>query len=82
MWAPMMGWNWGEGAGWWMITMVIANVAFWGGLVALCVWALGHFTGSARGEHHDPVAIARERLARGEITREQYEEIRTTLATR
>ena len=50
------------------------------GIVLLVVWAVRSMGGS--GQHHpaappvdDACAIARARLAKGEITKEQYEEI-------
>ncbi len=80
-WGPMMGGPWSEGAWWMMALMGVINVVFWGAIVALGVWALRRVTQPARAERPSPEEIARERYARGEITREQFEEIRTTLAS-
>lgn len=86
-------WHSGEGMGWWMVWGGIMMVLFWGVIVALVVWlvqsatrreagapppASGTRTGAAPP---DPLDIAKERFARGEITREQFEEIRRTLQT-
>jgi putative membrane protein len=67
----MSGWNWV-----WMSTMM---VLFWGVLIVFGIWAVRSFTDKGRS----PLEIARERYARGEITREQFEEIqRGVLAAR
>ncbi len=72
-------WHTADGLGWWMLWGTVMMVFFWGGLIALVVWIV-HSVGGGRGPSRvDPVEIARERYARGEITREQFEEIRRTL---
>ncbi len=71
------GWGWG-----WMILMMILMIVFWGGVIALIVWAVTRFarrTGSTITHRTDPLDIAKERYARGEITKEQYEQIRRDL---
>jgi len=57
---------------------------FWGAIIALVVWGIRVLTGR-RGESleaKDPLEIARRRYARGEITREQLEEMEDTLGGR
>ena len=63
--------------GWWMIIVWIIVI----GLVLWGIIALVRYTGSARrtAQKDDPVDIAKERYARGEITREEYERIRKDL---
>lgn len=84
MWGPgmmgpwMMGQGW-DGAGWWMLFMGVWNLLFWGAIIALAVWAIRRLTGAPEARHGGPVEIAQERYARGEISREQYEEIRQTI---
>lgn len=84
MWPGMMGWG-GFGFGWWGVLMMLLMVVFWaaviGGVVLLVLWlvqqarpAVGPGPGSAR-----PLDILRERYARGELTREQYEQMRRDL---
>jgi putative membrane protein len=54
----------------------------WGLLIWALAWALSRFGGSqgrAPGTEETPLDIARKRFARGEIGREQFEEIRETL---
>jgi putative membrane protein len=70
------GWGWGMGFGW------IFMILFWAlvilGIVALARWIF--FTGgSAGGAGKRPLDILKERYARGEITRDQYEQMRRDL---
>ncbi len=68
-----MGW-------WWMFPMFV----FWGSIVAVAVWGINKFSSGRVGrreEEKTPIGIARERLARGEITREQFEELRDLLGS-
>ena len=56
--------------------MIILTVVFWGGLIALAVWGIVKLTG--RGDSNPkrkPLEIAKERYARGEITRAEYEQL-------
>ncbi len=64
--------------GWWII-MPIMMVIFWGGVIALVVWGIRQFTGDREGGR-SPLDIAKERLARGEITKEEFDRIRGDLA--
>ena len=64
--------------GWWII-MPIMMVLFWGGVIALVVWVVRQFGGN-RASNHSPLDIARERLARGEISKDEFEGIRGDLA--
>ena len=78
-----MGWDDG-----WGVTMFFAMALFWLGVLALGAWTVHRLTshrptspsgGPGNGDRPEPIAIARERLARGEITVEQFEDIRTPL---
>jgi len=61
------------------------------GFVLLVIWAIRASSGHhpeggptlhpAEVGHHEAVAIAKKRLASGEITKEQYDEIIRTLST-
>ena len=71
------GGGWGPGFGW------IFMVLFWAlivlGVVALAKWlftAGGGGSGASRGT---PLDVLKERYARGEINREQYEQMRRDL---
>ena len=55
-------------SGWW-IAMMVMMVLFWGGGIAVAVWVVRQFTGDRRRDG-SALDIAKERLARGEITKE------------
>lgn len=79
----MGGWHMDGDWGWWMIIGSTWMVIFWG----LLIWgAVVLFQRSNRevsgGQGDDPVAILERRYARGEITKEEFEEARTTLRRR
>ena len=53
----------------------LLNLAFWGGLVFLIVWAVKQFRPSARPQaREDPaMRIFEERFARGEIDADEFQ---------
>ncbi len=56
-------------------------VLFWGGLIALIVWGVTKLTKrSDSASKHDPLDVAKERYARGEISREEFEQIKKDLS--
>jgi len=69
------GWGWGMGFGW--LFMILFWVLIIAGIVGLARW-LFYVPGSGRSERR-PLDILKERYARGEITREQYEQMRRDL---
>jgi len=73
----MMWWPYGMGMWWMVIWMVI----FWGGLIALIVWVVRKLTerGSSASKR-DPLDVAKERYAKGEISREEFEQIKKDLS--
>ena len=83
----MMGWGGpGYGFGWWGILMGILMLLFWvlviGGIVWLVIWLVQQPRPGAAGPGApgpSALDILRERYARGEITREQYEQMRHDL---
>ena len=70
------GWGWGMGFGW------IFMILFWAvvilGIVALGKW-LFSVGGGRGGSGKSALNILEERYARGEIGREQYEQMRRDL---
>jgi putative membrane protein len=57
---------------------------FWGGIIALIVWGIKKLTerggaGASPTQKSSPVDIAKERHAKGEIAREEFEEIKKNL---
>lgn len=77
-----MWWGYDGGMGWWMLFGGLWMLLFWGLIIGLVVWGVNRATGNrsdARSMEETPMEIARKRLARGEITTEQFEELRKTL---
>jgi putative membrane protein len=62
--------------GWWVV-MPIMMVIFWGGIIAVAMLGIRQFT---RGRDRSPLDIAKERLAKGEISKEDFDRIRDDLA--
>ncbi|KKL13574.1 hypothetical protein LCGC14_2524390 [marine sediment metagenome] len=70
--------GWDMGSGWWII-MPIMMVLFWGGIIGVAVWGIRQFTRDRRRDR-SALDIAKERLARGEITKEEFDRIRGDLS--
>ena len=76
-----MLWHFHEGMGWWIVFAWIWFIVFWGAIIALVVWGINKLTqrgGSEQGR--SPLDIAKERYAKGEISKEQYEQIKKDLS--
>ena len=74
-------WEIPSGMGWWMGFGGLWMILFWGGVIALIVWVIKKLTErSDSSPRHNPLDAAKERYARGEITREQFEQIKKDLA--
>ena len=69
-------WYMHEGMGWWMLFGGFWMLLIWAGLTALVIWGIKNITGN-REKHNTALSkdIARERYARGEISRKEFEEI-------
>jgi putative membrane protein len=72
----------GYGMGWgWMIFGWLFMILFWVAVVLLVIWLIKQLKGprgpATAGE--TPLEILKTRYARGEITREQYKEMREEL---
>ncbi|MBI2935605.1 MAG: SHOCT domain-containing protein [Chloroflexi bacterium] len=66
-------WHWG-----WGVMGFLWMLLVWGGIIVLIWWGIR--TLAQGGERRrNPLEIAKERYARGEITREQYEQLRKDL---
>jgi putative membrane protein len=81
-----MWWDWNTWGGWWagMTVMMILMVAFWGGIIALIAWAIVRLTRreppGGITERYTPLDIARERYAKGEITKDEFDRIKRDLS--
>ena len=73
------GWGWGMGFGW--IFMMLFWVLIVLGVVVLAKWlfSAGGSGGRSGGSGKSALDILKERYARGEINREQYEQMRRDL---
>lgn len=81
-------WHAGDGMGWWMLWGGLMMVLFWGAILALIVWAIQTVTRQESDQTHaphtsasarKPLDIAKERYARGEVSRKEFEEIKIDL---
>lgn len=78
-------WYWHEGMGWWMVFGGIWMIVFWVLIIALIVWVVrrlagGSGSGSGAPQKRDPLDIAKERYAKGEISKQEFEQIRKALS--
>lgn len=74
MWDFGAGWWWGWGFG------GIFMILFWVGLVALIVWVVMKLSkGGETSSKKDPLDIAKERYAKGDISKEEFEQIKKDL---
>ena len=68
-----------NGMGWWMIWGGTMMVLFWGALIGLAVWGVARFSAQHPGDGDDALDLARRRYASGEISRDEFEQIRHDL---
>ncbi len=78
-------WGFYEGMGWWMAFGGMWMVVFWAIIIGLVIWGIKQFAGDRRenptsGE--TPLEIAQKRLARGEITLDEFEEIKIVIGSK
>ena len=78
-------WPYGYGAGWgWTIGGWIMMVVFWGlvivGIVALVRAASNRGGGAESRDKETPVEILRRRYAAGELSKEQFEDMKRNVA--
>ena len=72
------GWGWMSGFGWIFMILFWALVAL--GVVALGKWIFSTGDSAAGGGARRALDILKERYARGEINRDQYEQMQRDLA--
>ena len=75
-------WPWHDGFGWWMMFGGVWMLIFWGVIIFLVVWGVRKLSG--RGSDatggRNPLDIAKERYAQGEIFRDEFEQIKKDLS--
>ena len=83
-----MMWHADDGMGWWMLWGGLMMVLFWGAIIGLIVWTIQMVTRREPSQTHvphtgpsarTPLDIAKERYARGEVNREEFEQIKRDL---
>ena len=70
------GWGWGLGMG----IGGLAMLAFWGALIVGVVWLMRALSDDRSPQSRTPLDVLKGRYAAGEITREQYEQMRKDLS--
>jgi putative membrane protein len=77
-----MMWGWGDAWGGWLVGALMM-LLFWGGIVALVVFAFRGWGGERRDGRHeerpDAREILEERFAKGEISEDEFEQRRRVL---
>lgn len=74
-------WGFHDGMGWWVVFGGFWMLVFWAAIIGLAVWGINRTSRRDDRDHTDsPVEIAKRRLAHGGITRDEYEELTTTLS--
>ncbi len=76
-------WGFHDGMGWWMVFGGVWMLAFWAVMVGLLIWGVTKVAGNRPGRSDSdetPLDIARMRLAKGEITREEFDELTGALS--
>ena len=73
-----MTWGIGAGMGWWMwLVMGVGTLAFWAVIVlAVRVLLPGRAGQSGAPQRPEPLTLLKERLARGEVSPEEFEQRR------
>ena len=72
-------WDLSSGLGWWMggVWMLV----FWGAIIALIVWVVKKVTNRDDStKKQNPLDIARERYAKGEISKDEFEQLKKDIS--
>jgi putative membrane protein len=73
------------GMGWWMLFSGLLWLAFLAAVIVLAVWGFRRLSDRGDSEpktdaKRDPLEIAKERYAKGEISKEEFEQIKKDLS--
>ncbi|MBE0636303.1 SHOCT domain-containing protein [Candidatus Bipolaricaulota bacterium] len=74
-------WHGVYGSGW---PMVAGGLVFWASIIFLVVWGIAHTTRHQDTPQHygkSPIEVLKDRYARGEITKTQFDDIKRDLMT-
>ena len=74
----MMGY-WNGDLGLWMVLGMASMLLFWAGVIGLVAWDIVRLTKHS-DEDNSGFALVRVRYARGEISKEEFERIKTDLS--
>jgi putative membrane protein len=77
----MMWWHLGS-LGWGMMALgIICMLVFWGAIIALIIWGVRRLSRHEINKMNTaaPLDIVKERYAKGEITKEQFEQMKKDL---
>jgi putative oligomerization/nucleic acid binding protein len=72
-------WHTNDGMGWWMVFVAVFWVLFWASLVYVFMIAIVRPAQGRRPSEDDALEIAKRRLARGEISTAEFQDIRRHL---
>jgi putative membrane protein len=71
---------WDDGIGWVWLFNWLVMIVFWGGLLVLVIWGITKLARSGSPpSRNNALDIAKERYARGEIAKEEFDQIRKDL---
>ena len=78
-------WYMHDGWGWWMVFGGIWMLLFWIAIIWLVVWGIKSIVGRRESktgatEKRDPLEIAKERYAKGQISKEEFEQIKKDIS--
>lgn len=78
------GWIMGGLGGWDVLIGLVVMALFWGGLIALLFFVVRAAVGGGRGSRDgdpkkDALSILAQRYAKGEISTDEYQEMKATL---
>jgi len=72
-------WDLSSGLGWWMGGAWM--LLFWGAIIALIVWVVKKVTNRDDStKKQSPLDIARERYAKGEISKDEFEQLKKDIS--